>query len=91
MEKAWDFGRGLRPQSSVTELPQVLALDPKLKVLVAHGLFDRYPVFRLEDAARPVANLRRGAARETRGSSGDMFYSRDASRLFRAEVQALMK
>jgi len=40
VEKAWDFGRGLRPAESVTELRQVLALDPKLKVLVAHGLFD---------------------------------------------------
>ena len=38
--RAWDFGRGHNPTESVSQLRQVLALDPKLKLLVGHGLFD---------------------------------------------------
>jgi carboxypeptidase C (cathepsin A) len=93
-EKAWDFGRGLRPAESVTELRQVLALDPKLKVLVAHGLFDlATPYFgskMLLDQLPTFAEAPRVKLVVYPG--GHMFYSRDASRqAFRAEVQALMK
>ena len=38
VNKAWDFGRG--PAESVSQLRQILALDPKMKLLVGHGLFD---------------------------------------------------
>src|ERR1700737_4753160 len=31
VEKAWDFGRGLNPTESISQLRQILALDPKLK------------------------------------------------------------
>src|SRR5262249_20938637 len=40
VERAWDFGRGRQPTESISDLRQILALDPNLKVLVAHGLFD---------------------------------------------------
>ena len=40
VERAWDFGSGLNPVESISQLRQILALDPKLKVLVGHGLFD---------------------------------------------------
>ena len=40
VNKAWDFGRGQNPAESVSQLRQILALDPKLKLLVGHGLFD---------------------------------------------------
>ena len=71
VEKAWDFGRGLNPAESVSQLRQILALDPKLKVLVAHGLFDlATPYFGTKIAARPVAGLCRPAARQARGLSG---------------------
>jgi len=94
VEKAWDFGRSLRPAESINELRQILALDPKLKVLVAHGLFDlatpyfgskilldQLPVFAEPPRTKLVVY-----------PGGHMFYSRDASRqAFRAEVQALMK
>jgi len=89
---AWDFGRGLRPLESVSDLRQILASDPKLKILVAHGLFDlatpyfgsriildQLPAFadRVDFAVYP---------------GGHMFYSRDASRrAFRSEVEGLMK
>jgi carboxypeptidase C (cathepsin A) len=94
VEKAWEFGRGLRPAESVTELRQVLALDPKLKVLVAHGLFDlATPYFgskMLLDQLPTFAEAPRVKLVVYPG--GHMFYSRDASRqAFRAEVQALMK
>jgi carboxypeptidase C (cathepsin A) len=94
VEKAWDFGRGLKPAESVTQLRQILALDPNLKLLVAHGLFDlatpyfgtkieldQLPAYGSPDRVKLVVY-----------PGGHMFYSRDASRqAFRGEAQALMK
>lgn len=40
VEGHWDFGRGINPPQSVSELRQILATDAKLNVLVGHGLFD---------------------------------------------------
>ena len=94
VERAWDFGRGLKPAESITELRQILALDPKLKVLVAHGLFDlatpyfgskiqldQLPAYASPDRVKLVVY-----------PGGHMFYARDASRqAFRSEVQMLMK
>lgn len=91
---AWNFGRGLNPPESLTQLRQVLALDPKLKLLVGHGLFDlatpyfgskilldQLPVYDGADRVKLVVY-----------PGGHMFYSRDASRqAFRAEVEGLMK
>ena len=37
VEKAWDFGRGINPPESTDQLREILALDPKLKLLVGHG------------------------------------------------------
>jgi carboxypeptidase C (cathepsin A) len=92
--RAWDFGRGRNPAESVTQLRQILALDPKLKLLVGHGLFDlatpyfasqmildQLPAFGSPDRVKLAVF-----------SGGHMFYSRDASRqAFRSEAQALMK
>jgi carboxypeptidase C (cathepsin A) len=95
VEKAWDFGRGgLRPAESISQLREILALDPKLKVLVAHGLFDlATPYFGsrvLLDQLPAFASPERVKLAVFPG--GHMFYSRDASRqAFRAEAQALMK
>jgi carboxypeptidase C (cathepsin A) len=94
VEHAWDFGRSLTPVESTTELRQILALDPKLKVLVAHGLFDlatpyfgsriqldQLPAFASPDAVKLVVY-----------PGGHMFYSRDNSRkALRGDVEALMK
>ncbi len=94
VEKAWNFGRGINPVQSVSELRQILALDPKLRVLVAHGLFDlatpyfgskiildQLPAYASPDRVKLVVY-----------SGGHMFYSRDDSRAsFRGEVEALMK
>ena len=92
--RAWDFGRGRNPTESVSELRQVLALDPKLKLLVGHGLFDlATPYF----ATRIVLDQLPAYASPDRVKlvvypGGHMFYSRDDARqAFRSEVQALMK
>jgi carboxypeptidase C (cathepsin A) len=92
--RAWDFGHGHDPVESVSQLKEILALDPKLKLLVGHGLFDlatpyfgskilldQLPAYASPDRVKLVVY-----------PGGHMFYSRDASRqAFRAEVQALMK
>jgi carboxypeptidase C (cathepsin A) len=92
--KAWDFGRGQDPAESISQLREILALDPKLKLLVGHGLFDlatpyfgtkilldQLPAFASPDRVKLVVY-----------PGGHMFYSRDASRqAFRAEAQAMMK
>jgi carboxypeptidase C (cathepsin A) len=84
----------LRPAESITELRQILALDPKLKVLVGHGLFDLatpyYGSKILLDQMPPLGASQRVKLVVYPG--GHMFYSRDPSRqAFRDEVQALMK
>jgi carboxypeptidase C (cathepsin A) len=94
IEKAWDFGHGINPPESIDQLRQILALDPKLKLLIGHGLFDlatpylgtqivldQLPTFASPPRVKLVVY-----------PGGHMFYSRDASRqAFRTEVQALMK
>ena len=91
VERAWDFGRGMQPLESLTELRQVLALDPKLKVLVGHGLFDlATPYFGsqvLLDQLPPFA----ARIKLVVYPGGHMFYSRDDARQgFRSEAQAMM-
>jgi carboxypeptidase C (cathepsin A) len=94
VERAWDFGRGREPTQSIDQLKQILALDPKLKVLVAHGLFDlatpyfgskilldQLPSYATPDRIRLVVY-----------PGGHMFYTRDASRqAMRAEAEKMMK
>jgi carboxypeptidase C (cathepsin A) len=94
VEKAWNFGNGINPAQSVFDLRQILALDPKLKVLVGHGLFDlATPYFgtkMLLDQLPAYASPERVKLVVYPG--GHMFYSRDASRqAFRAEAEAMMK
>jgi carboxypeptidase C (cathepsin A) len=94
VERAWDFGRSISPPESTSELREILALDPKLKVLVGHGLFDlatpyfgskvlldQLPRFASPDRLKLVVY-----------PGGHMFYWRDAPRqAFRAEAEAMMK
>ena len=94
VEHSWDFGRGINPAQSISELRQILASDPKLKLLVGHGLFDlatpyfgskirldQLPAYASPDRMKLVVY-----------PGGHMFYSREASRqAFRSEAEALMK
>jgi carboxypeptidase C (cathepsin A) len=94
VEHAWDFGRGMHPAESITELRQILALDPKMKVLVAHGLFDlATPYFGskiLLDQLPAFASPERVKLVVYPG--GHMFYSRDdARKALRGEVEKLMQ
>jgi carboxypeptidase C (cathepsin A) len=91
---SWDYGRGINPVQSTSDLRQILALDPELKLLVGHGLFDlatpylgsriqldQLPAFASPDRVKLVIY-----------PGGHMFYSREASRrAFRAEAEAMMK
>jgi carboxypeptidase C (cathepsin A) len=92
VNRSWDFGRG--PAESVSQLRQILALDPKMKLLVGHGLFDlATPYF----ASRIILDQLPAFAGPARVKlvvypGGHMFYSREPARqAFRDEVQALMK
>jgi len=92
VNKAWDFGRG--PAESVSQLRQILALDPKMKLLVGHGLFDlATPYF----ASKIILDQLPAYASPNRVKlvvypGGHMFYSREGARqAFRDEVQALMR
>jgi carboxypeptidase C (cathepsin A) len=92
VNKAWDFGRG--PAESISQLRQILALDPKMKLLVGHGLFDlATPYF----GSKVVLDQLPAYARSERVKlvvypGGHMFYSREGARqAFRAEVEKVMK
>jgi carboxypeptidase C (cathepsin A) len=94
VERAWDFGRGINPVQSTSQLREILALDPTLKVLVGHGLFDlATPYFGSKiqlDQLPAYATPRRVKLVVYPG--GHMFYSREPSRqAFRAEAEAMMK
>ena len=88
----WRFGRGRRPAHVLDNLRQVLALDSRVRVLVAHGLTDLVtPYFASELLLRQLPAY----GGETRISlatypGGHMFYTRDGSRVaFRADAAAL--
>jgi carboxypeptidase C (cathepsin A) len=92
VNRAWDFGHG--PAESVSQLRQILALDPKMKFLVGHGLFDlATPYF----GSKVILDQLPAYARSDRVKlvvypGGHMFYSRDGARqAFRAEVEKVMK
>lgn len=91
---AWNFGNGSAPES-LSELRQMLATDPKMNVLVGHGLFDLVtPYFGSKMALDQLPPFASAVDRVklVAYSGGHMFYSRDASRqAFRAEVEAMMK
>ena len=88
----WNWGGGLGRPQSVSMLQSALALDPNLKVLVAHGLYDlRTPYF---TSARLLAQLPslddKDRLRLAVYPGGHMFYSEEGSRAaFRADARAL--
>jgi carboxypeptidase C (cathepsin A) len=94
VERAWDFGHGINPPQSIVDLRQIMAIDPKLKVLVGHGLFDlATPYFGSKIILDQLPAI--GAPQRVKlvvYPGGHMFYSRDGSRqAFRADVQAMMR
>jgi len=87
----WDRGHG-QDLESVTDLRQAVALDPKLKVLIAHGWDDlSCPFFASElivDQTPVMGDPNR--LRVTAYPGGHMFYARpDSQSAFRSDVMAL--
>lgn len=78
----WDYGRRLARPESYTALRQYVALDPSVRVAVAHGLTDLVtPYFASALLLRQMPDFERPKQVEllTYGG-GHMFYSRDVSR-----------
>ncbi|KJC34778.1 peptidase S10 [Bradyrhizobium sp. LTSP857] len=93
VERNWDFGGGINPPQSVSELRQILATDAKLNVLVAHGLFDlATPYFGSKRALDQLPAFATQRIKFVVYPGGHMFYSRDGSRqALRGEVEALIR
>ena len=94
VERAWDFGRGINPPQSISQVREILAFDPTLKLLVGHGLFDlATPYFGSKIWLDQLpAYASGGRVKLVVYPGGHMFYSREDSRqAFRSEVEALMK
>jgi len=92
--RAWNYGRGINPAESVGQLRRILAIDPQLKLLVVHGLFDlATPYFGSKivlDQLPAYASPDRVKLMVYPG--GHMFYTRDSSRhALREQAQTLMK
>jgi carboxypeptidase C (cathepsin A) len=92
VNKAWDYGNQWLKPESTSALRRDLAEDPKLRVVIAHGLFDLvtpYFATKLELDQIPQSVGRDRIDFEVY-PGGHMFYSRDASRqAFRAAVEKL--
>lgn len=93
VEGHWDFGRGINPPQSVSELRQILATDARLNVLVGHGLFDlATPYFGTKRVLDQLPAFATSRVKFVVYPGGHMFYSRDGSRqAFRSEVEALIR
>ena len=90
----WDWGRSIGRPQSLEALQQTLSVDPRTRVLIAHGLFDlRTPYFttvRLLNAMSDAGTANRVRLEVYAG--GHMFYINDASRAaFREAAHGLFK
>jgi carboxypeptidase C (cathepsin A) len=87
----WRYGRGRSAPEVVDDLKRALALDPKLRVMVVHGLTDLVtPYFASELILRQLPLD--GGARVSLATymGGHMFYTRDGSRAaFRADAERM--
>jgi carboxypeptidase C (cathepsin A) len=88
----WQWGRGMGAPEAISHLRNALALDPRMRVLIAHGVYDLItPYFATALILDQLPSL--GEPNRVRLDvypGGHMFYSRDASRAaFRDAAQAL--
>jgi carboxypeptidase C (cathepsin A) len=89
----WQYGNSPAPPEVVSDLKSVLALDTRLRVLVAHGYTDLVtPYFAstmVLDQLPTYGDARRVV--QVTYAGGHMFYSRDASRAaFREDVLIML-
>jgi carboxypeptidase C (cathepsin A) len=92
--KQWNWGRGMGRPESLSYLQSALSLDPRLHVLIAHGLFDMVtPYFTTVRELNQLPDA--GSAERVRlvvYLGGHMFYSEDASRAaFRDAASAMYR
>ena len=93
--REWVYPNSPYAMDSTTELRAALALDPKFKVLVAHGFNDTItPYFATEMVLAQIPAY--GGDKTRLGHNvypgGHMFYSREASRMaFREDVRKLLE
>jgi carboxypeptidase C (cathepsin A) len=90
--RQWNWGHGMGRPESLSYMQNALSLDPRLHVLIAHGLFDLVtPYFTTVRELDQLPDA--GSAERVRlvvYPGGHMFYSEDASRAaFREAVSAL--
>ncbi|HUB14680.1 MAG TPA: alpha/beta hydrolase [Acetobacteraceae bacterium] len=77
----WDWGHGIGRPESVSFLQAALSLNPRMHVLIGHGLFDLMtPYFTTELIMRALPDTVAGRVRLAVYPGGHMFYSQDASR-----------
>lgn len=78
----WDWGRGMGRAESISPMQSALSLDPNLRILIAHGLFDlRTPYFATVRLLRALPEVDPpGRVRLAVYPGGHMFYLQDASR-----------
>jgi carboxypeptidase C (cathepsin A) len=78
----WDWGRGIGRPESFSALQAARSLDPHMRVLIAHGLFDLVtPYFATERMLRLLPKLEGAEPVALRVyPGGHMFYFGDASR-----------
>ena len=92
VSRRWSYGQGRGDRESMRELRSALALDPRLQVIVAHGMTDLVtPYFEsklLLDQLPPLGNGARVKLELFGG--GHMFYARDASRQNLREAVRMM-
>ena len=92
VSRRWSYGQGRGDRESMRDLRSALALDPQLKVIVAHGMTDLVtPYFEsklLLDQLPALGSPQRIKLELFPG--GHMFYSRDASRQLLREDARMM-
>ena len=80
--RAWTYSSRQSAAMSVSPLRSALAADPRLQVLVVHGLYDIVtPYFASKMILDQMPPALAGRARLLALPGGHMFYTRDASRL----------
>jgi carboxypeptidase C (cathepsin A) len=87
----WRYGRGRSAPQVVDDLKQALALDPKMRVMVVHGLTDLVtPYFASELLLRQLPPDTGARVSLAAYPGGHMFYTRDGSRAaFRADAERM--
>lgn len=92
VNRRWEFGGGRNAPESVSDMQEILAIDPKLRVLVLHGYADLVtPYFESKLVLDQLPRI--GADDRVRLEivpGGHMFYTRPEARsLFKADAKAM--